>query len=442
MTARAYHITAVELDDWKRIEHIEFSPDTDSHLILISGKNASGKTSLLGGLSAAFGGADEIPPDPVRHGAESASIRVVLDGGDLVIKRTVTKDGKSKLELRDAEGSKLSSPQERLDKIIGARFLDPLAFLQLPTKDQRKALLGLIDKDGTIAKLDERRGRVYERRTEVGRDHKKLEAQLGAAPEVAPGQPVDMRALTDELQVINDRHRTCAELVRHRDVTSRELEAQAARIERIERQLTELAAELEVAELAVDTVKEQLARDEAELAGMPADNTADRRKEIQASLETATATNRQVAVDEERAKQRASLVTEVARLAGGLTTLNAEIEKIDADKATFLSAAKLPVDGLDVDAEGVRFRGVPLSQASGAEQLRVALALAIVASPNLRDVWVRDGSLLDDDSLEVLAREAEAAGVRCWVERVGVRDPGAIIIEDGRIRPEASRVAG
>jgi hypothetical protein len=62
----------------------------------------------------------------------------------------------------------------------------------------------------------------------------------------------------------------------------------------------------------------------------------------------------------------------------------------------------------------------------------------MAASPGLDDVWIRDGALLDDDSLQLLAEEADKAGKRCWVERVGDRDPGAIVIQDGRVRAATS----
>lgn len=432
-------ITAVSVTNFKRLDHIEITPEADRALILIAGKNAMGKSSLMDALTAAFGGKGALPADPVKHGAESAEIRVELDGGALVVKRTI-KDGESVLELRDADG-KLASPQARLDKLVGARFLDPLAFLSLSPADQRKALLALIDKDGAIAALDGKRTMVFQTRTEASRDHKRMTAQLAGIAAVTPGAVVDVSAITAEAQAIEAQARARQDLQHRHEQSKRILADQVAKIERLEVQIADLAAQLELAEQALDADKERLEQTGAALAAVPDEDLDAVRASLRKRIQDAANHNHNVAADLAQAKRRAELAAEVEKMGEVIEKHTAAIEKIDADKAAFLAATKLPVEGLDVDPAGVRFNGVPLSQASGAEQLRVALALAIAANPNLRDVWVREGEKLDDDSLALLAAAAEKAGVRCWVERVGDRDPGAIVIHDGRIRPEAARAA-
>lgn len=433
-------ISAITVDSFKRIEHVDLAVDADKVLVLIGGKNANGKSSLLDALTAAFGGKSALPSDPVKHGADAAEIRVELDGGALTVRRTISAGGESQLEVRDADG-KLRSPQGALDKLIGARFLDPLAFLQMSPADQRKALLAVIDRDGKIAKLDERRTRVFDRRTEVGRDHRKAQAELERLPEVTPAEPIDVAQVVAEQGKVAARR---GELSAARSQLSRD-EQTLAHCERevaeLEAELARIADKLEAAEVSRATMRTAVEEAKALVAQveLEAEGIDKKHAELQAKIQKATEHNKAVAVDAAAAKRRAEVAAEVARLAGGLETLTAEVEKIDTEKRTFLESTPLPVKGLDVDSAGVKFNDVPLAQASGAEQLRVALALAIAASPNLHDVWVRDGSLLDDEAMAALAREAEAAGVRVWLERVGDRDPGAIIIHDGRVREQLAK---
>ena len=68
--------------------------------------------------------------------------------------------------------------------------------------------------------------------------------------------------------------------------------------------------------------------------------------------------------------------------------------------------------------EGVTYNGVPFSQASSAEQIRVSLAMAMALNPKLRVVRILDGSLLDADSMRQVAEMATAADYQVWVERV------------------------
>jgi predicted ABC-type transport system involved in lysophospholipase L1 biosynthesis ATPase subunit len=77
---------------------------------------------------------------------------------------------------------------------------------------------------------------------------------------------------------------------------------------------------------------------------------------------------------------------------------------------------------------------VPFKQASGAEQLRVSLAMAIALNPKLRVIRIADGSLLDSDNLALVESIARENDFQVWIEMVGDGDGRGIIIEDGSVR--------
>jgi len=83
-------------------------------------------------------------------------------------------------------------------------------------------------------------------------------------------------------------------------------------------------------------------------------------------------------------------------------------------------------------ALGVTFNGIPLSQASSTEQLRVSLAIGAALNPKLRTLLVRDASLLTPTSRADLLRWAEDSGMQLIVE-LATADPGecSVLIEDG-----------
>ena len=430
----SYRISAVAIRDYKRIHEVRISPDADSTLLLIGGENAQGKTSVLDALEAALGGKELVLSDPVRHGAADAEIRVVLASDDgsppLTARRRVAPDGTSTLELRDDIGA-VKSPQALLDKIIGARFLDPLRWLRLDAGEQRKRLLELVDKDGEIAKLDARRDRLYARRTEIARDVKRTAGALASAgPVVAVPEPVDVSALSTELQQISDRV-----LQIERSFVRRQTAVDAA---------TRSAAAVQAARVALANAEAANAADAQALVELDAlalgmtpatDRIAlDRRRErAQSEIATASASNAAVAKAQAAADRRRELDLEHGAATTAHSQIEADMAAIDEAKRARLDAASLPVADLGFSDGGVTYRGALLSNASGAERMRVAIALAAAAQPQLRDVWIRDGAIISEQSLAEIEVMARAAGIRVWVERVEARDPGVIEIRDGRV---------
>lgn len=103
--------------------------------------------------------------------------------------------------------------------------------------------------------------------------------------------------------------------------------------------------------------------------------------------------------------------------------------------------AKFPVEGLGLGAIGVTLGGIPFEQCSSAEQLRVSVAIGIALNPKLKVLLCRDASVLDEDSLKLVADMAAKAGAQVWVERVETDGAVSVIIEDGHVKGQALPVA-
>lgn len=437
-------ITAASIQNFKRIKSVEIVPQADRSIVLIGGKNAQGKSSVLDALTVAFGGKRAQPPDPVRHGADAAEVLVELDDG-MTIRRRIDVDGSSTLEVRDAQGA-IRSPQTMLDKLVGARFLDPLAFLQLPAKEQRATLMKLIPGAERIDGLNEKRDRAFTRRTEIGRDRTKAEGELARLPAIEVGTAIDVAERTAELKALAEKQRDADALVAKYERARGHTEGRRAAVQAAQQRVKELEEQLAAAERVLKQEVAWLgeAGDAESMAKLHADKAveqlatfAPRREQLEAELARAGEHNRQVFEAEAQMKRRAEADAAVKKLAEQYDELTKVIAEIDRRKAEILGAATLPVEGLAVVDDGIELNGVPFAQASGAERLRVALALAIAASPALHDVWIRDGALLDEEHLELVAKQAAAAGKRVWIERVGTRDPGVIVIQDGQVATRA-----
>jgi len=98
-----------------------------------------------------------------------------------------------------------------------------------------------------------------------------------------------------------------------------------------------------------------------------------------------------------------------------------------------IAAAKMPVEGLGFGDGEVTYNGHPFAQASGAEQLRVSVAIAMAGNPKLRVLRIKDGSLLDSKSLALLEEMADLNDFQVWIESVDESGTVGIVMEDGAV---------
>jgi len=393
-------IIRLTAENIKRLKAVEITPD--GTLQIITGKNAAGKTSVLDAIWLALGGgaASRETVRPIRDGEDHAS--VTLDLGDLIVTRTWTGD-KTALTVKTADGAKYSSPQSVLDALVGRLSFDPLEFTRLSRHDQVAALLDIVDLDVDLDDLGQQRQSFYDRRTEIGRQAK----AIGDIPKPVDAPDVEVSA-TDLITQI----RAAQQLERDQLDEIAMLTDAEARLKR---------AGAEIAALEADV--KRFRADVATHATVP-DITA-----LEAQLDTLEATNRTVRTNAAIARATA----EKTDLADQYEELTAAIAETDKEKADALAKATFPVAGLGFDDNGVTYQGVPFSQASSAEQIRVSLAMAMALNPKLRVIRILDGSLLDAENLALITDMAAAQDYQIWVERVADGSGVGIVIEDGSV---------
>ncbi|MBK9027868.1 MAG: AAA family ATPase [Propionivibrio sp.] len=393
-------IIKLTAENVKRLRAVEITPD--GTVQVITGRNAQGKTSVLDAIWLALGGgaASRETVRPIRDGEDHAS--VTLDLGDLTVTRTWTGD-KTSLSVKAADGAKYSSPQGVLDSLVGRLSFDPLEFTRLSGRDQVSALLDIVSLDVDLDDLARQRQTAYDQRTEIGRQGK----AIGDIPTPTPAPDAEASA-GDLIAKI----REAGALIERQQNEQRRV--QEARV-----QVADLTA-------ALQAWKDTLAKREAAVAAhVAAPDVA----AMEAELDSLEETNRAV-------RANADIAQRVARreaLRAEYDALTARIDGLDKTKADALAQAQFPVDGLGFDEHGVTYQGVPFSQASSAEQIRVSLAMAMSLNPRLRVIRILDGSLLDADNLALISEMAAAQDYQVWIERVADGTRRGVVIEDGAV---------
>lgn len=422
MTLRIVNLHA---ENYKRLKAVDITPE--GNIVLVGGRNAQGKTSVLDAIWAALAGGDasRATQQPIREGQDTAVVR--LDLGDYIVTRRWTKDDAGTLTVETPptpEGlrQKYGSPQQLLDGLIGRRAFDPLAFTRMTVAEQVKALVATVELPFDPATLERERAAVFDERTETNRALKALEAQLAGVP--APTAEVPDEEVT-AAAVITEYETARAENAK----IDAAIEALGRRQSSIERAREAVAA----AELALSQASANLATEEAaykaqeeHLATLPERVDVDA---ISARLTDIEGLNARVRAAQEHRRLEAAVEAKRADAAA----LTAKIGTIDKTKADALAAVTFPVPGLSFNETGVTLNGIPFSQASSAEQWKVSAALTMASNPDLRILQIRDGSLLDADSMKVLEELAAENDYQVWVEVVDSTGAVGVTIEDGAV---------
>ena len=416
-------ITRLTIENVLRLYAVELVFDPDENTFIIGGDNAQGKSAVLDSLEMLFSGKSSIPDDPIRHGATKG--RIVGETERLIITRTFPSPGTSYLKVEAKDGSDLGSPQAVLDELFSNLTFNPLAFLQMDRKEQVAEWQKVLGLDFT--ELDAEYAETYKGRKAVNAEWTRLKGDLKGLPQHAD-------AANEEVNVVRVMEELEAAQVRNAQIEREHLKVEGLRDDSATAtaELDEAVTELAEAERRIEALKEK--RDGIAVTLTKAADAVTKLERIDTEplttqIREADATNTAV----RGKKAYAEAVVGVRRKKAQSDALTSDLEAIDEEKAEDIAKAKCPVPGMTFTPDTVLLNDVPLDQASSAEQLRVSTAIGFALNPELKLVLVRNASLLDDESMAIMAQMAKDAGGQLLLERVGKDEGAFVIIEDGRV---------
>jgi energy-coupling factor transporter ATP-binding protein EcfA2 len=474
-------LTSLEVEDFKKIRFVKF--DLKRGITELSGANGAGKSSVLDSIAVLLDGMIALKDDsikttePIHNGAQRSRIRTRI--GEMFVTRTIgkTKAGTYTSEIRfEAVGGKpYPATQKQLNDLIGEHNLDPVDFIRLDAKgkfDALKAFVPGFDFDGAQRAYQA----DYLRRTEVNRvaRESRAAADLIIIPEGTPAEPIDEAALVAQLQAAGEHNTSLENRRARREDAKRQIEehrtAAAGRLEAIEgvrprrmqahqvladskqAEITELQARISALRQSIDADAEaadtEIAADEAtlrqsaETGTAAADALQARLSEagelpeaidaaaLTAQIAAARATNAAVT----RAAERTRHLATAGRYESESEQLSEAMAAREVAKQAAIASANLPIDGIEFGDGEIRYRGAPFDQASTAQKLEVAIARIVALNPKLRLCWIRDASLLDDDSYARLNELALKYDIDVLIETVRPIGKDAVVLENGHVR--------
>lgn len=467
-------LTRLEVSNFKGIVAVDIPI---SGVTEISGRNGAGKSSALDSIAVFIDGLVLGKTELIRKGQERATIRGRL--GEMHVTRHIEhkKDGghTTKIIFEPVEGKPFAATQKQLDDLIGEHRLDPLDFLKLDSKQRFTALQAFVPGIDFAKSAQADAGDML-RRKDVNRLAKESRAvaSMIVVPDGTPDEPVDERALVDQLAQAGvhnadietrrgNRVRAAEEVARKRAAAEASLALIPEALAKVQGQNDKLAAGLNtrIADLEAQLVdlREQLANvatlgtktaenEEARLRAESAEHTAEADK-LQGRIDAAEALPKAVDIADLRAQIDAAKVANAGVARAAERTKHTAIadryeaeameltEAMDARRAAreaAIAAAAMPVKGLEFGDGEILLHGVPFEQASTAQKLKAAFEYCIGCNPVLRLAWLRDASLLDDEMFAEVGRLAVELDCDVLLETVRPIGNNSVVLEAGRVK--------
>jgi DNA repair exonuclease SbcCD ATPase subunit len=402
-------ITRLEIVDFKRIEAAAI--DCDGKPIILTGDNGQGKSSILDAIVYALQRSGT--GKPIRDGQEGCTVALTIEGTaqTLHIKRRA-KGENAYLDVTDAEGQKIPSPQKFLDALIGNLAFDPEAFTRLKAKEQADALriaTGLDTSD-----LDEAYKIAFSKRTDANRVKESAEKVYNACPVAAGGRREKQSAsgLVQERDALRKEVMEAEKSLELYEAAEEAIVEQHQLIQELEQKLAQARGDLAKLENGQQDHKNTC---EARIKATEGHNA--RGIAIDATLADLDAANTEADAHNRLLDDRANKQEAYKGAIGTAKKLDDEVKRLVAEREARIAAAKMPIPGLSIEDDTVMLNNVPFGDLNTAERIKVSAMIAMAQNPTLKVIFVREGALMSRANLAVLRDLSEEHGVQLWIEK-------------------------
>lgn len=412
-------ILKLTANNFKKLSVVEITPD--GNVVLITGKNEAGKSSVMDSLEAALRGGRCLPKDPIKTGEHRAKIEAEL--GETIPEYKVTRkflgaNSTLKVETVGENKSEIRSPQAFLDKIVGDISFDPLAFMKQTPAEQRNKImeflgLNLDEFDNKIASLKQVRSDT----------RKEKEKKLHEADSIVftPGLPAEEQGcepLLAELQTIRKQNEYNQKRTTEDALNRQKLQTVSRDIVAVRKVIEDWTKRLD----ALDNTEREIHL-LLKIIPPPLDTA-----EIERKIATLNDTNEAI----RRNNRKKSAMVDFEIHTEAYRELGDTIKITETRKAQKMAEAVMPIEGLSIRSDGLAYGNLPLEQVNDAKKLEICVAIAMAMNSELRVLRI-SGNDLDKGNLAVIGKLVTDKDYQVWVEKVTDENTMGFYLEDGSI---------
>jgi hypothetical protein len=136
-------------------------------------------------------------------------------------------------------------------------------------------------------------------------------------------------------------------------------------------------------------------------------------------------------------KKHDEVEAELKKSRGDWQKLTDKLKAIQDMRAEEVANAEWPMEGMELNEDGLLMNGLPFEQASTSQRIMASVKVGMALNPKLRLLVCQHGSDLDNDTLDALESVVKENDFQLIIELVTRTDADAercaVIIEDGRV---------
>lgn len=459
----------IEIQNVKRLRFVQLDKnDLDSPVVVLEGKNAQGKTSIIDALAMAVCGQGAMPDNPIREGEETASV-VLKTTDDYKIERRISKvktgknKGALKTELRvwDKSGNIVAQPQTFLNGLLGKSIMRPLEIVHESPKERAQKVKEALSID--FSNEDAEKLRVEQERTELGRKAKLTEGNLQAYTHL-PEHPQQLRSSEEVLRDISvidkmlDDERNAEEKGRGKEEEINKMRGELSwkkrdiindidEMKKLDNEKKRLLERIQEIDQMIVNLKRNIITNEGKVKKLDDEIDLIERELGKGYFVPEEELEKRDRLKDELAKVHNNLkMSEEIRMRGLLkrrlkdekssyNRCTERINEIIERKRAILRNTVFPVHGMGFGSEDVTFNGIDFSQCSMSEKIKISIAINALINPAMRIMVLEDGSSLDDKSMREIQTIAKKSNYQIFVEKVRqTKFPHCLVIEEGTIK--------
>lgn len=427
-------IISAEIKNFKKIAYKQI--DFNGRSVIIAGKNKAGKSSLIQALQSPMD-SKYIPLEPIKTGEDRAEIEIEIGGtidGEVVRYKIATyfspEDKKGRVVLFDQDGSKIEGGKKIIESIVGNIGFDIFDFIEkgrtstgrvseAGVREQIEILSSLMPMEGRekLHKLDREKDTVYKERTAVNNEITNLKevTKLTLSPDEVDkySKPIEEKVIEEKLSKISENVEKWNERKKkHNEFLTSKAEI-PGEIESLEIKIKEIQEQIQFKKDQLEYINSELPKYESFFTKHPEKPSVE---SIAQELKDAREHNKIYESIEDIKKKKEVLKSKEI----DSESKTQRLKDIQEEKKNVFTEYPLPVEGLEFDETNITFGGLPLNseQISTSELITIGAKIGMAMNPTLRLMIIRDGSLLDEDSLKYCLKICEEKDYQLFIEVV------------------------